>query len=1076
MDTPALRWLTALLLLSMSAAGGIGWTGQTHVSQASQDRPGAGHNSPESPPGKHPLFLSPHFNPLVTLGGRLYVVNTPADTVDVIDCTTLDVVDRIPVGVEPVCVVPRPDGTELWVSNHVSDSVSVIDLRADSPTWHQVVATIQEFDPETRATRFDEPVGIAFASDRKAYVALSSENAIAVVDVPTRQVTGRLSIPAQDPRAIVVRNGRLYVLPFESNNQTQLSGGTGKLDGELATFDAVQHSIANNNVLSLGAVVDIVKHPRVPDRDLFVFETGTDTLVQTHEHLGTLLYGLVVDSHDTVYIAQTDARNHVNGRAGTARHGLAELGNRPFLNQVTCVDSTGAKFIDLDTVRDDLPVAALAIATPSAVQLTPDEATLLVTASGSDLLVTVDPQSQAVLGRVNVGAVPEGIIVEPGPVPRAWVFNAADNSVSLVDLGDVTQPRLVQTVPLEDPTPAVIKRGRIAFSTARASSTATFSCASCHPDGHTDQLLWVLNTPIVSGGNQIMPRSTMPVRGLRDTAPFHWDGIPGDPYGGINSASVHAAVPPNSRVDVPTSSTRHLVDGGLASTMSLVGDTTVNDEGLAGRLSKAERDDMAEFLLSVPYPPAPRRAYTNVLSAAARDGFRLFHIEGDNDPSKSSPNVCGDCHRLPFLVSTNTPGTGMETPTWRGAYDRWLILPQGRLNIIDFDFYRRVAEQGTPERSVWQFSWAGRRRFDPVWDMVLEGSTGFPGAFARQVTLSRDTGSEPAIHDLLHALVNAARQELGVLEGVGVRMVNGVKAPLKLQWVRERGFVMAGAGPTVPSDWSEADLLAKAAEGEVVVTLVARLGAQAGADQAQPALWTVGPIEKQRGHQEFPALSPETRHMVLSGRHLAPEPFVLVDGERVTARLSVEGERIEIDLAELPGQGLHFLQLQNPGGLTSNEFLFEVYPSEAAARAKGRRLVDILVRTRWEKLLGTWKDEESAGAGLTQVIRWKIPDRVLEITSRERDNESVALVTVDASSGEVLHTGGNARGDLFQGRWDLSQPDDAVLNLQFTGGTGQKGNVVVHHQWLGEGRMEIRLDLPQPIRVKLKRHENVPGQ
>ena len=141
----------------------------------------------------------------------------------------------------------------------------------------------------------------------------------------------------------------------------------------------------------------------------------------------------------------------------------------------------------------------------------------------------------------------------------------------------------------------------------------------------------------------------------------------------------------------------------------------------------------------MPYPPAQRRAYTNVLSSEASKGFKLFHIDGDNDPSKSKPNVCGDCHRMPFWVSTNTPGTGMDAPTWRGAYDRWLILPQGRLNIIDFDFYRRVAEKGNAERSVWQFSWGGRARFNPVWDMVLEGSTGFSGAFARQVTLNRES-------------------------------------------------------------------------------------------------------------------------------------------------------------------------------------------------------------------------------------------------------------------------------------------------------------------------------------------------
>ena len=103
-------------------------------------------------------------------------------------------------------------------------SVSVIDAAVGSRTRHQVLATIQDFDAATRSTRFDEPVGIAFASNLKAYVALSSSNRIAVVDVLSRRVVRHLDIAAQDPRALAVRSGRLYVVPFESNNQTQISG------------------------------------------------------------------------------------------------------------------------------------------------------------------------------------------------------------------------------------------------------------------------------------------------------------------------------------------------------------------------------------------------------------------------------------------------------------------------------------------------------------------------------------------------------------------------------------------------------------------------------------------------------------------------------------------------------------------------------------------------------------------------------------------------------------------------------------------------------------------------------------
>ena len=868
----------------------------------------------------YPSFLSPHARPILVHEGRVFVVNTPSDTVDVIDTKSQKVIRRINVGIDPVSLALRPDGKELWVANHVSDSVSVIDINPKSRTHLRVVDTVQDFDLRTKATRFDEPVGIAFASNEKAYVALSSENRIAIVNVRTRKVTRRLRISAQDPRAIVVRGGRLYVIPFESNNKTQLSGGY-KIDGNLVTFNAHEHSIANNNVLSLGHKTDIVKHPRVPDRDLYIYDTKTDRLVATVDTLGTLLYGLAVDSKGTVFIAQTDARNEVNGRSGTKKHGLKELENRAFLNQVTRVSFEGNEakkpsFIDLEPLPPAQPKREDALATPFAIQVSDDDQTLYVTAAGSDKLFTLDAASGKILGRTTVGAVPRGIALDG---ERAWVLNAVANTVSVVNIADRSQPKAIAAVTLQDPTHPAFKRGRIAFNTAKASTTATFSCASCHPDGHTDQLLWVLDTPIVTRGNQIMPRSTMPVRGLRDTAPFHWDGIPGDPYGGINSASIRRHVKPNSSVDKPESQTRHLIDGGLASTMAMVGDETKNDEGKAGLLSKAERDDMAKFLLNVTYPPAQRRAFNNELSDRAQEGFELFHIKGDNDPNRRSANVCGDCHRMPFWVSTNTPGTGMDAPTWRGAYDRFLILPQGRLNIIDFDFYRRVAEAGNSERRIWQFSWGGRRRFDPVWDMVLEGSTGFSGTFARQVSLNAATADEPLTTALLNALESTAREGGVVLQCEGVFLEDKDSEPVTMQF---------GDHYTPINDtrtYTRMRLLQLAREGKFIGTFTARHGARADYDHPQPALWTLSEIHRQSGRQKFPEVAGDKKTMTLHGRHIREGAHVLVNGRRVKASIKFgEKERLQITLAKLPSIGTHYLQVQNADGLFSNDFIFHV--------------------------------------------------------------------------------------------------------------------------------------------------------
>lgn len=82
----------------------------------------------------YPTFMSPHASPIAVNGAYVFVVNTPADTVDVIDTDTYIIIRRVNVGIDPVSIGVRPDGKEVWVSNHVSDSISVIDTNPASPT------------------------------------------------------------------------------------------------------------------------------------------------------------------------------------------------------------------------------------------------------------------------------------------------------------------------------------------------------------------------------------------------------------------------------------------------------------------------------------------------------------------------------------------------------------------------------------------------------------------------------------------------------------------------------------------------------------------------------------------------------------------------------------------------------------------------------------------------------------------------------------------------------------------------------------------------------------------------------
>ena len=99
-------------------------------------------------------------------------------------------------------------------------------------------------------------------------------------------------------------------------------------------------------------------------------------------------------------------------------------------------------------------------------------------------------------------------------------------------------------------------------------------------------------------------------------------------------------------------------------------------------------------------------------------------------------------------------------------------------------------------------------------------------------------------------------------------------------------------------------------------------------DHPQPALWTLGPIQSQRGRQKFPALSEQKTTMTMSGRHFGEDAHLFVNGRRVDGQIEIDKEVVKIELARIPPPGMHLLQVQNPDGLFSNDFIFHVKPAE----------------------------------------------------------------------------------------------------------------------------------------------------
>jgi YVTN family beta-propeller protein len=907
------------------------------------------------------LFTSPQSNPIALSedGTELYVANTTSNTVDVIDTGSNTVTASVRVGIDPVSVAVRPGTSEVWVSNHVSDSVSVIDTSLLPP---QVVETIQAIRGD-RVTDFDEPVGIAFtASGSKAYVALSSRNEIAVLDpAGGYAVTGTLPISAQEPRALAVRNGLLYVAAFESGNQTEASACADSGSAPQCTIflsDFLTFGLSPNLP---GFVKNIVVDPQLPDRDLFVFDTSDDSLVEAVTGVGTLLYGLAVDGSGKAWISQTFARNAVNGADGL---NLIDLENRIFDNQLASVSCDASScgnpaVIELEPALPLQPAVGDALATPYGIQVSDDGSTLVVTAAASSRIFTFDTTSTSlsgVLDRLDVGSIPRGVALRSdgaGAPQTAYVLNTLGNSVTVVDVsgpaaGHLDPSDILATIPVgDDPTANDVRLGRIAFNDADASTSGTFSCASCHPDGHNDQLLWRIGGACFFGDctGDDEPRTTMPVRGLKNTLPLHWDGTLGDPFGGLNGA-VSAPIAADCGDD--QGCFRFLVNASLSGVMCDQDPScATGPSGDAGLLTAAERDDMATFLQTTVYAPARSRRPDDVLTTSAADGFADFFLDQGGIGNQGGVTTCADasqgCHALPLGASTctgNSKGVfttctvgAFDAPTMRGMTDRFVHFSLGfggpeeilqsetswtpAVGMDEFSSFNSIFPVGfTPAYNVGPLD---------LFQMFEEASTGFSGATGRQVTLNTATtaGCTPCEVDTILAELEAADAKGVVnLQGTGRRNAN---SNFNVEYNAGAGNYRNQGGAT----FSRSTLISEAQSGALLLTLTAELRANVGdlLQLPQPVL-APNVVKEDDSIPRVVQAGGSSVTVTAAGIDVRDNPQILVDGQLASGSVGCFNGSfnpfcstgvVEITLSDGLAQGLHLVQVQNPKGLLSNE-------------------------------------------------------------------------------------------------------------------------------------------------------------
>ena len=456
-------------------------------------------------------FENPHIHPLdITPDrARLLAVNTADNRLEVFAISEkgLEHECSIPVGMEPVAVRARTND-EAWVANHLSDSVSIVDLNT-----RNVVNSLNTGD---------EPADVIFAgSPQRAFVSVSQRNQIEVYDANNLSLAPTtITVQGEDPRALATDGDRVYAAIFESGNRTTIlrhqvvSEPNGPYGGQNPPPNSgTQFSPSIDGNLPPPPPVGLIvrRHDDGTWRDDNGADWSSKVTWNLHDHdvavidanslavsymtgLMNLNMGLAVHpSTGRVMVVGTEALNHIrfeqNLNGVFLRVNLASFDPLDLQADPEVVDLN--PHLDYTTSNAPQSVRDQSIGDPRGIAWSASGTRGYITGMGSNNLIVIDANG-ARLNRVELGQGPTGLALDEAH-QRLYVYNRFDSTISILD---TQSESVIDEVSIFDPTPSVVKLGRpLLYDTHLTSGLGHVACASCHLDGRMDQLAWDLGDP-----------------------------------------------------------------------------------------------------------------------------------------------------------------------------------------------------------------------------------------------------------------------------------------------------------------------------------------------------------------------------------------------------------------------------------------------------------------------------------------------------------------------------------------------------------------------------------------------------